>query len=691
MTGKTAFTVFLCSALVSPWLSFGQSEKASIRVLAYATAHSVKLRWAPDTPGAWHLANQYGYHIERVKLSLNGKSTDPERKILTPVAIRPADEKFWEPFVDTDDYVAVAAQAVFGEDFDIEEPGSGIARMVNKAKILESRFSFALFACDHSMKAAELSGLYFEDETVGAGAKYLYRIYANVPPGIIAIDTGFVYTGLQDHQPLPKPMDLEVEFADRIAHLTWSGALSEKVYNSFVLERSEDGGKSFRRVTRQPVINTTQGKESPRLMYRSDSLAANGIRYMYRIIGVNSFGEQGPPSDTVSGMGRPQFTYSATIQGFEVLPDARVRIKWSYPDAGASVLKGFDLLSFHPSKMTVQEVIGGIAPAEREMTFQHRGLHPYYIMRARDVYGQKNDSHPYLIQAPDSIPPDPPAELMGRIDSAGRVSLKWKMNDEADLFGYSVFRSNHANEFLALPGSIFTEARYEDSVDLGSLSEEVYYRIVAYDNHFNRSDFSEVLRLKKPDVVAPVPPVFSEIAADSAGIHLKWRLSSSSDVMLHRLYRKSHKDSTWIFLKEFDSSADPQLWDDHFVEHRVMYAYTVVAVDDDGLESLPAQPVHGTYLDPDPVLLVDDLKFSIDRKKKQLNLTWKYPSGQSDGFLIYRSNNGQPLKLYRTLDGAIRNFSDTFSMDHVTIEYRVVALLGTGERSRFSEPLIIRL
>src|SRR5690606_14823350 len=107
---------------------------------------------------------------------------------------------------------------------------------------------------DQSIKAAELSGLYFEDETIAPGTKYVYRVYANIPPEIMKVDTGFVFLGMQDYKPLPKLRDVKAEFDDHLALISWDGAMFDKVYSSFWVERSDDNGKSFHKITERPVV-----------------------------------------------------------------------------------------------------------------------------------------------------------------------------------------------------------------------------------------------------------------------------------------------------------------------------------------------------------------------------------------------------------------------------------------------------
>lgn len=683
--------MLLCAAATIPAAS--QSDTPSIKIQARATRQSIKLRWAPDSPAAWHLANEYGYTIERVALTINGQvQQNPQRRILNSTPFKPAREESWDPYMDTDDYVAIAAQAIFGEQFQLtNEYKSDMVSVINKARELESRFSFALFSADQSVTAAELSGLYHEDETIAPGTKYLYRIYTNIPPDVLAVDTGFVYIGLQDYTPLPKVRDVEAEFDDQMALLSWNGALVERTFNSFWVERSDDGGKTFHKTTEQPVINTFSGDNpKTRTIYKLDTLPANNIKYYYRVIGINAFGETGPPSDTVSGTGRPRFEHTASIVNHAITPEGHAMVEWTFPAAGESLIRSFDLLRMNDANKTIEEVKRDIDPKLRSVADESPRSTNYYVIRSNDRYGRENNSFPYLVQTEDSIPPSPPVGLTGRVDTLGRVFLDWEANTEEDLAGYHLYKSNfNSDEFIQVPGPILKTNSYVDTIKLNNLTEKIYYKLQAVDKRFNRSAFSAAINLKKPDVIPPVPPVFTAIRGDSSGIILSWQPSDSEDVVEHLLYRKAEHEDEWTLIKTFTLS--DSLHKDISVEHRIHYAYTILAIDDDHLESIPAEPVSLRWTSPSPYPDVEKIYYAMDKTRRSITVSWQYDHSNVDRFLVYKAKNGEPLKLFKSLDPGTLEMKDSFSMNDSHVEYRIVASFKTGERTRVSKPLNIKM
>jgi len=149
----------------------------NIKVIARAHKDSVVLRWAPSSPAAWKLLNQYGYKVERYTIMRNGQTIAPKPMIVLANVVKPAGQEKWQAWMEKDDMVAVDAQAIFGEEFTIDARKSGIMEIYQKVRELESRYSFGLFAADLSAKASELSGLRWVDMNVKEDEMYLYRVY----------------------------------------------------------------------------------------------------------------------------------------------------------------------------------------------------------------------------------------------------------------------------------------------------------------------------------------------------------------------------------------------------------------------------------------------------------------------------------------------------------------------------------
>ena len=154
-----ALILIFSASRLNAQVSTADSPTAAVQVQGKATPSGIVLRWAPDKPALWQLTNKYGYTIERVLLMENGKLLkNPVTKVLTEKPIKPAPLQEWKPWIEDDD-VAIAAQAIYGESFEVEEAySSDIARIINTSREIENRFSFALYAGDLSVDAGQTLG-----------------------------------------------------------------------------------------------------------------------------------------------------------------------------------------------------------------------------------------------------------------------------------------------------------------------------------------------------------------------------------------------------------------------------------------------------------------------------------------------------------------------------------------------------
>ncbi|MEL6533867.1 MAG: hypothetical protein AAFQ98_00580 [Bacteroidota bacterium] len=628
-----------------------------IQVLARPDEQVIRLRWAPTSAVDWELLNRYGYYIDRFTLIRDGELLpEPTQLRLANEPIRPQPLANWEGLADANDYAAVAAQAIYGETFELtEDYSSDIVQVIQKSRELEQRFSFALFAADQSFEVAMMSGLGFIDHTARADEKYLYRVYAALPEQLEPIDTGSVLVGRVDYKPLPAVYDVQALFGDRAVMVSWERQNFDGVYNSFLLEKSSDGGKTYQSVTDQPLINTTEGQQyQSRRAYKLDSLAENDVTYYYRVRGITAFGEVSPPSDSVFGQGFLELSIPPQLTQWDT-DDNTVDLAWEFPSANELPIAGF-LVERSPSNSGPFVTIATLDDSQRSWQDPQPLATNYYRVTAYRESTQRS-SFPVLVQLSDSIPPMTPMGITGTIDSAGLVSLRWAANEEPDFLGYRVFRSNFQSaEFVQMTEEPLTDNSWVDTINLNSLTENIYYALVAVDQRYNESILSESLTLTRPDIVPPAAPVLTTLDAAETGVHLHYIASASEDVASYIIYRRGKNDAGWVPLKE-QSAEEAGEYLDESVTPNIPYAYTVVAVDDSGLESEPSRPKKGVFVRTMAEIQPENLQVAIDREALTIRLTWKY-DGAAQEFKVLRGPSEDQLFLYRTVTGGQRLFLD---------------------------------
>ncbi len=676
--------------------AFAQSEnseveevKPAIKVIARPLSDSIILRWAPTTPTAWEYANRYGYVVERVTLLRDQTVLEhPESIVLTPKPVKPLPLAEWESLANTNDYAAIAAQALYGETFELTENyASDIVQVVNKARELTSRFSFALFAADQSPTVAHASALHFTDTSARKNEKYVYRVYTPVPIAVLKIDTGYVYAGIADYQELPVPIELSAKFSDRSVQLHWNGELFQDIFTSYLVERSDDEGQTFQQINQVPFVNTSQKATASAYIYKSDTLPENDRKFVYRVRGVTPFGEISPPSEMVEGVGMMTLKANPAIVGAEVIHD-QINIRWEFDTTYQQAITGFQLLRSGQAQGPFDIVVSPIAADQREVIDAQPQIANYYKITAIGKSGDNKSSFPFLAQLVDSIPPETPIGLTGIMDSSGVVTLHWIPNREEDLLGYRVYRSNFADhEYTQITVNPTQDTVFYDTLTVKTLTKKVYYKITAVDQHYNPSGFSIPLSLSRPDVIPPVSPVFSSVKSSEEGIALTWVNSSSKDVMNHLLYRRKTSDTSWRLIALFDPDDTVQLYLDEETSSTHYYEYTMIAVDSSHLESTPCTPVSAKRIDRRIRKEVKEFYALAQPAEKQIALSWNYKPEGVERFLLYRTQEDQPISLYTSLPADQQQFSDRKLTINTYYRYRIKAVYKDGSHSSFSKEI----
>jgi len=645
-----------------------QQPNTSIKLIVRPLPDSILLRWAPDNFEGWNAGNKYGYKIVRFTLMRNGQmlkqSNDSNvsnpSDVLNPIFIKPWPLNQWEKLADIDDYAGVAAQAIYGKTFDLTANKSTYSYdVINKVKEQDSRYTFALFAADQSPATARASGLWFTDRNVKKGEKYLYRVILAAPDNIIKADTGFAFTGVDEYLPLPKPINLGAEFGDKSVLLHWDRKTLSYLYNSYSIERSEDG-VNFVKVKKQPIIYANSGDfvESDEMMY-IDSLTANDKPYTYRVKGYTAFGETSPPSEVAKGKGTIEIKSIPDIIDHKEI-NGQIELKWKFPEAENTSIAGFKVLRAEDYNAFYDTISPMLSPEVRGFLDPKPLPTNYYKVLVQGKSGTKKKSLEKLIQLSDSIPPAPPTGLRATADTSGKLILSWIANTEKDMEGYRIYRANSKDdEFSQITVEPVKNTFYVDHINVKTLTKKIYYQLMAIDKRLNHSGFSEALEVERPDVVPPAPPAISKIKSTPQGVLIQWENSTSEDVAKHLIYRKAKGQDTAQLIKEFAITDTTKTYTDSAGIANAIYYYTLVAQDRSGLKSVPTAEMAGQKMASLQANELGELRFKRDRKAMTITLEWKQPACQVKRYTIYRKagENGV-LSAYATIPGDKTEFTD---------------------------------
>lgn len=688
---------FLILFWIMPFASHAQADtiRDNIFLLTRPTTDSILLRWAPGNHMYWDLGNRYGYKLVRNTILRDTVLlSDPKETYLSFGVFLPLPLPMWEQIVKTNRHGAIAAQALYGESF-VADAGEGFTpqSITFKSKEQIQRFSFALYAADVSPQVARASGLWFTDSTARENEKYLYRVFFNLPDSLAHLnDTAFVFTGIRDYQPLPKPFDVSAQFGDRTALLSWNTYVHDNIYIAWEFERSANG-RVFEPLNINPQVRITpENIANTEYAFRMDSLPQNNREYFYRLRGISSFGERGPWSEVVSGKGIETIDATPNITGHEIIKE-RVVIRWEFPVETQGEISGFRILRSSDHKQGFEEIYSKLKPDERSFTDNKPlGTNYYKVVAYLDGIDSKH-SFPYLVQLSDHIPPVKPTGLAGTVDSMGVVTLTWAANSDEDLYGYRVFRSASGNdEYSQRTHRPVADTLYIDTISKKDLNAAVFYKIVAIDRRQNQSEFSDVAELIKPDDIPPSIPVIINTKATPEGIQLTWINSTSDDVARHKIYRIVQGDTAWIRIAEIQYKHGNKVTVHTDTDCSVEKAnqYKVMAADKSGniSESSISVAIRGLRNNDDTEKL-RKINKEVDFVNGKIYLNWQLPDKPVKLIRIYRKTSENPYTLIETLQGESTGFEDQGMRVGDHYNYRIKLVYHDGSVSGFSDEIKI--
>ena len=643
-----------------------ETELYSVRLISRATEDSIILRWAPVNYNSWQLGINHGYIVQRYTLYKDSRPyPDRTPKLLNTQPLKPLSLDDWEKVSETNDYAGIAAQAIYGEDFEIEAEGeSSVISMFNRASEQQNRYSFAMFAADQSAEVAKGMGLMLTDKNITKGEKYLYVVYF-ADTDTLLTDTAYTFTGSDEAFPLSKPVITQAIGGNKLATVEWQSPLGRTGYTSFDIQRSDNDGRDFITLNTSPLINTYREDNISDLNFYIDTLPVNNQKYIYRVRGISPFGEKGPFSDTVSISGKDKIGKMPHIISHETIPEG-VIITWDFDKKHQKLIKGFKVMRSSESNKDFTPVSELLSNDIRNFTDSDPVSTAYYKIHAIGKNNELAPSFPVMVQLIDSTPPAPPVNLKATVDTTGRVFLHWKVNTEEDIFGYRIYRANAAeDEFSQLTIEPVPDTFYLDQVQLKTLSRKVYYRIMAIDQRQNYSSFSEILEVARPDVIPPVPPIIKNIYSGEKGICLEWVPSSSNDIASQVILRKTANDKNWEQIYVITDST--LQYCDSLADEKKVYQYTLAAYDETGLQSKIEQVVSGKKQVKRKSI---ELNYKVNRSGHNIRLWWN-PVMTEGKYIIYRGINDKPLMLYTVLEPGTEEYVDDRITPDMTYSYIV--------------------
>lgn len=673
----TLLLVTLCIPL------FAQVKKsADLAIISFVKKGKIFLRWAPANSTLWRAGNTYGYKIERILFDqyMEGGPDSVKfknAKLINSAPLTPwkQNDDRWKPLQQKNKIAGFLFKSLYSPDL--------------KATPQKKEMTYGLLmkSCDLYKDLALAQGLFISDSAFNENEIYVYRVSIANPPKSLRYTPAFVAVDPKEITALQKPGTLKAKFGDRRVVLSFP-TKDVKDHAGYWIERSEDS-INFKAVNRSPFIRSTTKYDDNKVesLY-SDSLPVNNKRYYYRVSGISFFGEPGPASNVVSGIGRPALKEYPFIDSVLIIKNSAVLLKFHMAENfDKNLLQGFTVYRSEKKNGPFTLISTFLSPKSVTYTDDRPLESNYYRICATNIYGDSSISMTAYAKLIDETPPAIPAEATGTIDSNGVVKINWDGNTEKDLMGYRVYRSNSLKEQpVELTKKILTETTFTDKISLNTLTREVYYSIRAVDKVYNNSAYSNPCKLLRPDKIKPVAVVFSKIEPTDSSIVLKWHNSSSNDVKKYSIYKKENR-SGWQLIKELPVEENAKQYIDTAVTSGAIYQYKIEVCDESGNKSLTE--TQQILFKPAFFQKIKTLKAAVDLEKRSIELQWQYNNDNVFSYVLYKAKANEPFRSFKTLGSQSVNFIDKELYPSNQYRYAIKAILRSGAETKLSDVIVV--
>ena len=276
--------------------------------------------------------------------------------------------------------------------------------------------------------------------------------------------------------------------------------------------------------------------------------------------------------------------------------------------------------------------------------------------------------------------------LEGTISETGYVNLTWDAQLNDTIAGYQVQSSvEPTGDFFAVNDRVLTEGRFGQTIDLNTLNEKIFYKVVALSFDFKEVENSEILALDLPDILPPSAPIITDLVNLDNGLVLKWLPSASTDVKSYEIYKRIRGNANWEKLATQNAS-DSTL---HFLDTTsvtgVFYEYTLRAKDATRLYSDYTFPKVAKKLYPIDLLKIRAVEVTQSDQRNFINIEWQFdppeelpPGGRFYKFILYKSYGTANVTTLETFDANSFQYSDYDLSEGSLMNYGVKVVFNNG-------------
>ena len=523
---------------------------------------------------------------------------------------------------------------------------------------------------------ADAIGIRYIDGNLTNGIAYTYKI-VNAKTGKDIASASFTKS---EYTPMPPPDSLKVyQEGNRFIDFEWKAEpLQFYGINIYRAINSQEAKK----INEKPIFLTRIENENgieiwPKIKYSDEDLKL-GNKYTYQIEVLDYFGNPGQLSEPwiidFKDIVPPQPTKGL----FAKINDKSMEIDLSWKKNKAKDLFGYKV--YYSKQNDSNGIELNTNPLDADSlnfiyTVNEPGKYNTWV-EASDSTGNVSKSDLYSFTILDKQPPEIPNNLQFELQAKGKVKLSWQSKKGGDFMTYRVYRKeSKAHHYVLMTVNDFDSTFFMDQIDL-SVKNTFKYYVMAIDTLFNKSEKSDIIEVKLPDVTPPGKPFLKNASILDDNVNIVWRENKDDDLAGYNVYFCNEKDtikinSTLIIGKQFLDSK---------THNESVLHYVITAVDSSGNISEYSNPfllkkAYKSMADGN----FSKLKVKSKKTSKEVSISWKFKEGnQSMGFIVYRAENDGKFK---PISGMIK---ETQIKDKVsksgTYKYKVIVFYSSGDK-----------
>lgn len=551
-------------------------------------------------------------------------------------------------------------EAMPQEAYQQDESLEVFVELVNEAKATDLQGFVLMNIMIKSFESEAYStflGISYFDDQVEKGKAYQYKVVKIIgsEEKLVGISNYIVANNFTVEPPV-KEVKVKVNVSK--AEISWKP--EDDRFYAVNIYRSSSLNRLATKINDNPVmISSTPDQNGdvkiPEVLFVDDSLQEN-ITYSYYLAGLDFFGKETAPSQTVIVSVDDVTPPPAPVNVKETIDNPKVNLVWDNPIA--EDFAGTNIYRSTKSEGPFGRVNNAMLPSSSNSYVDETKISGgyYYYVASVDTAGNEAASRKVFAEIYDITPPSKPQEFAAVADT-GKVVLKWEMNPEPDLMGYLIYRTvdkNKKDNFVLLNADPVLSNQYIEKLPFNA-KNKFLYRLIAIDSSYNKSEPSELVSVRMPDILPPSQPFIKEVREEEDKIIIEWIPNVDADLMGYHLFRAVGSDTAKFEQLNINLLPGSSFrYTDRLTEAGQQYFYSLQALDSTGNRSAISNIYSGSRMAVQAEgIRITSAKASYKKKTKDVQISWKSEEDNDFlGYVIYRKE-GQESPL-RPLTGMLR-------------------------------------